>query len=444
MGKVNEGEDGSLRRLLGKWTGVTYLRRKYKAWKARRTKNFDNTKNIQKWSGEIVTAAPVAVVAVIPPSENVYQSINLTTGAESDWRALSASYISSIHFSKNGLGNNDEPASSASASSIEGKISREEKRHSVPFIIEPSSSKSSLSEGELIRRLLKMSISPTKEVVQIPRAISEASANQYIFQRLLGSGSFSKVKLAIDRKSGEKVAIKMIDLQQIRQSPRLQETLVREIEILSQLKHPNIVRFREATLIQETICLVMDYVPGMELFQYVADRKKLTELETKEILYQVLQALHYLHLKGVVHRDLKLENILIDAQPGIIPPRVTLVDFGLARLVRTGVPLTTRCGSEEYAAPEVIIGNPYDGRLSDVWSFGVIMYACLTGSLPFNPNPQRPRFLAERIVAVSYRGPEDITSSTAAQVIRALLVKEPTNRLCVSELLRHPWFRPVH
>ncbi|PJF20021.1 hypothetical protein PSACC_00162 [Paramicrosporidium saccamoebae] len=294
-----------------------------------------------------------------------------------------------------------------------------------------SSSHLVLSDGELLRKLLVTSDS------SIPRAVSEASAGQYIFQRLLGAGSFSKVKLAVDRRTGDAVAVKMMDIDEVRQSVRLQETLSREIEILQRIRHPNIVRFREATLMKDTICIVMDYVPGQELFQYVARKKRLGEQETAKILREVLVAIKHLHQNNIVHRDLKLENILIDDRVGRV--KVTLVDFGLARIVRN-YPLMTRCGSEEYAAPEVIVGEPYDGRLSDAWSFGVIMYACLIGSLPFNPESGKPRALAEKIVSVNYRAPDERISSTAAYIVKSLLVREPNRRLTIGELLRHPFF----
>lgn len=293
------------------------------------------------------------------------------------------------------------------------------------------SSQLGLSDGELLKKLL------ISDESSIPRAVSKVSTSQYIFQRLLGAGSFSKVKLAVDRRTGDAVAIKILDSREVRQSARLQETLSREIEILRQIRHPNIVKLREATLMKDTICLVMDYVPGQELFQFVAQKKRLGEDETAKILRQVLIAIQYLHRHNVVHRDLKLENILVEMSGERY--KVTLVDFGLARITN-GNSLMTRCGSEEYAAPEVIMGDPYDGRLSDAWSFGVIMYACLIGSLPFNPENGKPRALAEKIVSASFRSPDERISITAAQIIRSLLVREPSKRMTIGELLCHPFF----
>ena len=264
-----------------------------------------------------------------------------------------------------------------------------------------------------------------------------SSLNRYNFQRILGTGSFSKVKLAIDSQTGDKVAIKMLDAREVRSTPRLQRTLARELRILQAVNHPNVVKFKETTAIENSVCLVMNYVPGVELFQYVAERKRLDEKETGRILKQLLLAIDYLHRNGIVHRDLKLENILLENMP--TGPKITLIDFGLAKIAGKGSLLTTRCGSEEYAAPEIILGKPYNGQASDAWSFGVVMYACLVGSLPFNPDDRKPRLLAERIVSGIYKIPEDI-SPDAKAILRSLLTTDTRQRVSIPELLANRWF----
>jgi serine/threonine protein kinase len=391
--------DNSVRRFIGKWTGISYIRKKYRTWRARRTVGVSG-------SGNVAVDANVSCNLYKNdtfPCQYKHASVAEMTVESSAWRP---------HSLYNTL--------------VDDELQNYQSDH-----VHLSNSHLVLSDGELLKKLLVASESP------IPRAVSEASVGQYIFQRLLGAGSFSKVKLAVDRRTGGAVAVKMMDIDEVRQSARLQETLSREIEILQRIRHPNIVQFREATLMKGTICIVMDYVPGQELFQYVARKKRLDEEETAKILREVLVAIKYLHQNNIVHRDLKLENILVEDRVGRI--KVTLVDFGLARLTRN-YPLMTRCGSEEYAAPEVIMGEPYDGCLSDAWSFGVIMYACLIGSLPFNPESGKSRALAEKIVSVNYRVPDEHISSTAAHIIRSLLVREPNRRLTIEELLRHTFF----
>lgn len=274
------------------------------------------------------------------------------------------------------------------------------------------------------------------------RVVSKVSENQYVFGGLLGAGSFSKVRLALDRYSGQQVAIKLISLADIQRSVRLRKTLLREIHILRTIHHSNIASFFEVTVIGRSIGLVMEYFAGVELFQHVSESRRLGEGETKTILRQLLRAVEYLHGTGIAHRDLKLENILIqtNASSGIV---VKLIDFGLARMLDpSGTAMTTRCGSEEYAAPEIILGQPYDGRLSDLWSIGVILYACLLGSLPFNPDAGRPRSLVDKIVQQNYRLVEGWISTDAVSMIRSLLVRDPLTRPTASQLLRHPFLCP--
>lgn len=380
----------SLRKLLAKWTGISFIHRKYRLWRASKR-----------------TAVDIAKRSTLRDGHGL---------------VLFDSFSSDEPDTSNGLTLMSEP--------VGGLVGR---------------TRSRLTD----RQVLQLVLSPDGPLYS--RALLEDGGRRYIFQRLLGTGSFSKVKLAIDTRSGERVAIKMISAAEVRATARLQRTLFREVDILGSLRHPNIVGYREVTIIGDTICLVMGYVPGVELFQWVAERKRLGERETAAILGQVLLAMAYLHERGIVHRDLKLENILVEPAHGNdgSVPQVTLIDFGLARMLRPSPSeqlMCTRCGSEEYAAPEVIMGQPYDGRASDAWSFGVVMFACLFGSLPFNPETGRPRALAEKIVAASYHFPDDVhltTSSMAVDLIRALLVREPAARPTIPNLLAHPWFDQV-
>lgn len=280
-----------------------------------------------------------------------------------------------------------------------------------------------------------------KMIICAEQPVSTQQTSPYVIQRLLGVGSFSKVKLAVDGRTNETVALKMIPLTDIRASLRLRETLLREIQILRSVDHPNIVRFKEIVIMNDAVCLAMEYVPGVELFQHVSEQRKLDGQEAREILRQVLEALHYLHTQGIVHRDLKLENILIDTSGR--RPWVKLIDFGLARkLTETSTPLSTRCGSEEYAAPEIILGQAYDGRLADIWSFGVVMYACLIGYLPFNPDVNNPKALSQRIIQLNYRSPDGLMSSEAAELLLSILVKDPASRIRIPKILSSPFFNP--
>jgi serine/threonine protein kinase len=188
----------------------------------------------------------------------------------------------------------------------------------------------------------------------------------------------------------------------------------------------------------------MEYVKGGELFKAISELggAGIKETEARDILQQLLSAVLHLHSIGIVHRDLKLENILVcDDNENALDDnavRIKLVDFGLGRTYREGQLLETRCGSEEYAAPEIIRGQPYDGRLADAWSFGVIMYACLNGHLPFNPDGNGN--LATKIVSGCFSIDETAVSQAAVQIIRGLLTVDPARRTTLQSLQQHHYF----
>lgn len=215
------------------------------------------------------------------------------------------------------------------------------------------------------------------------------------------------------------------------------------------IKHENIACFYQVIETPGQLCLLMEYVPGGELFQHVSSRQHLSEVETREIMHQLCLgiricfityvAIEYLHASNIVHRDLKLENIIIDTNNKGEGLHIKLVDFGLARFSEAAALLTTRCGSEEYAAPEIIRADMYDGRASDVWSLGIILYACLIGVLPFNPDPKRPRALFKHICAAKYTIPPGTISPEAECLIKQILVSNPKERLTLAELQASLW-----
>ncbi|KAG0232333.1 kinase-like domain-containing protein [Mortierella sp. GBAus27b] len=209
----------------------------------------------------------------------------------------------------------------------------------------------------------------------------------YKLIRNIGQGSFSEVKMAVDTRTGEHVAIKVVNRAMIQASDRLGISVRRESDLLKSIQHPNIVGFREVVETSLQMCIVLDYASGGELFEFVADRRsQASEQDIQYIFAQIVEAVDYLHQHNIVHRDLKLENVLLEPRVGApLRPTVKLTDFGLAKVIEQDGPLlTTRCGSEDYAAPEIILGQPYDGREADIWSLGVVLYALLVGFLPFN------------------------------------------------------------
>ncbi|KAF9948706.1 NUAK SNF1-like kinase 1, partial [Mortierella alpina] len=210
----------------------------------------------------------------------------------------------------------------------------------------------------------------------------------------IGHGSFSEVKLSIDTRTGDHVAIKVVSQVMIQSSERLGISVRRESDLLKSIHHPNIIGFREVVETSLQMCIVLDYASGGELFEFVADKRAMaSEQDMQYIFAQIVDAVDYLHQHNTVHRDLKLENVLLEPRKGApLRPKVKLTDFGLAKVIEQEAPLlTTRCGSEDYAAPEIILGLPYDGREADIWSLGVLLYALLVGFLPFNMRPGMSR-----------------------------------------------------
>lgn len=180
------------------------------------------------------------------------------------------------------------------------------------------------------------------------------------------------------------------------------------------------------------IYAVMEYVSGGELFDYIVLQGRLQEPEARKLFQQVVSGVEYCHTHMVVHRDLKPENLLLDADMN-----VKLADFGLSNRMRDGEFLHTSCGSPNYAAPEVISGSAYGGPEVDVWSCGVILYAVLCGSLPFDD--ENIRHLFRKIKGGVYSIPPHV-SAGARTLLQSMLLVDPMQRITVPEIRRHPWF----
>ncbi len=159
----------------------------------------------------------------------------------------------------------------------------------------------------------------------------------------------------------------------------MDQKIRREIKILKLFRHPHIIRLYEVIETPTDIFLVMEYVDGGELFEYIVQRGRLLETEARKFFQQIISGIEYCHRYMVVHRDLKPENLLLDSDKNI-----KIADFGLSNMMLDGNFLKTSCGSPNYAAPEVITGKLYAGPEVDVWSCGVILYALLCGKLPFD------------------------------------------------------------
>ncbi|CAN9515547.1 unnamed protein product [Ophioblennius macclurei] len=253
--------------------------------------------------------------------------------------------------------------------------------------------------------------------------------HRYEVMETLGKGTYGKVKRAVERATLETVAIKSIRKERITDDlDRIH--IQREIEITSSLRHSNIIRFHEVFESRDKIVIVMEYASRGELYDYIQERRRLPEIEARGIFRQITSAVHYCHKNGVVHRDLKLENILLDQDLN-----VKLADFGLSNNFQKDSVLQTYCGSPLYAAPEIVKGLPYQGPEVDCWALGVLLYALVYSSMPFDGASHKK--LTEQISQGRYCRPNP--PSDACALIDWLLTVRADDRATIEDVANHWW-----
>lgn len=278
----------------------------------------------------------------------------------------------------------------------------------------------------MIKRVKLNKVSKQRSQIQYPDTISCGDVLDWyeVTKKVLGEGFFGSVKVGYHRLSGVPVAIKTLKKQQfldngMRYPPR-------EVEIMSSLKHPNIFRFFHAISTDTAVYLISELVSGGELFDYASQREHLPESECRVIVRQILSAVAYMHSKGICHRDLKLENILIDAF-GVIK----IIDFGLGNFFTSGAKLSTFCGSPDYAPPELWRSQPYYGPAVDVWAVGVILYILVTGYVPFSQS--------SHVLEIHYFWPKEAVISENLRHFISGILQPESSRATVEQLCNHSW-----
>ncbi|OBA22951.1 Pkinase-domain-containing protein [Metschnikowia bicuspidata var. bicuspidata NRRL YB-4993] len=255
--------------------------------------------------------------------------------------------------------------------------------------------------------------------------------------KTLGRGATGRVLLGVHQTTGQKAAVKVVsklDLNEDYEQPQdrkggLPYGIEREIIIMKLLTHPNVLRLYDVWETSKALYLVLEYVEGGELFDLLVERGPLEEQEAVKYFRQIILGTAYCHALGICHRDLKPENLLLDSSLN-----VKLADFGMAALESNGKLLETSCGSPHYAAPEIVSGLKYHGAASDVWSCGVILFALLTGRLPFDD--ENIRNLLLKVQAGNFEMPLEI-SPEAQDLIWKMLTVDPMERLTTSDVLSH-------
>ncbi|EDO47961.1 predicted protein, partial [Nematostella vectensis] len=251
----------------------------------------------------------------------------------------------------------------------------------------------------------------------------------YTVMRNLGEGAFAKVKLAKSKKHNCHVAIKIIDK---RKAPKdyIYKFLPREIRVMHKLNHPNVIQLYEAIETETKVYLILELAEGGDLLEYINKNALLPEERARVIFCQFVATMAYCHKERVVHRDLKCENLLLDANG-----RLKITDFGFACNTHKTNILQTFCGSYAYCSPEILRGDLYDGQASDIWSMGVVLYALVCARLPFGDDDLR---------AIMNREPRKLrfskkTSKECRELIRKMLALDEKKRPTAEELLHEPW-----
>ncbi|KAK7263089.1 hypothetical protein RJT34_30673 [Clitoria ternatea] len=260
-------------------------------------------------------------------------------------------------------------------------------------------------------------------------------SDRYDLVRDIGSGNFGVARLMQDKQTKELVAVKYIE-----RGDKIDDNVKREIINHRSLRHPNIVRFKEVILTPTHLAIVMEYASGGELFERICNAGRFTEDEARFFFQQLISGVSYCHAMQVCHRDLKLENTLLDGSPA---PRLKICDFGYSKSsVLHSQPKST-VGTPAYIAPEVLLKQEYDGKLADVWSCGVTLYVMLVGAYPFeDPNePKDFRKTIQRILSVQYSIPDFVQiSPECCHLISRIFVFDPAERITMSEIWNHEWF----
>ena len=259
--------------------------------------------------------------------------------------------------------------------------------------------------------------------------------NFYKYGRLLGKGAFGKVNLALHVLTGRLVAIKSINKAKL-MNERQKRKISIETTIMKTLsKSNNIVKVFETYETKKHYCIVMEYICAGDLLSYIKKRGKLTEQIAKFIFKQIVLALQYIHSHNIVHRDIKLDNILID-----LDNNIKICDFGVSKIIKNNEPMIEQCGTPAYIAPEILLNKGYNGFGVDIWSSGVVLYAMLSGTVPFKGNNIKD--LHDLIIKGEYTPIKDI-SKEATHLIKCILEVDPKKRISTKEILVHPWINDV-
>ena len=285
-----------------------------------------------------------------------------------------------------------------------------------------------LSPPETPKRSKSMSLHPTTDIDT--RMIKQIG--NYTLGAEVGSGAFGKVVLGKHILTGETVAIKILDKMILSQTPEDYELVRQEISILKIVKHKYIVQLYEILQTPQHIFIIMEYCEGKDLMDYILTKTRLSELESLKFFQQLINALFYLHSQNISHRDVKIDNMLLDRNKDL-----KLVDFGLSTKYTDDTLLDQPCGTVVYAAPEVLDGNEYHGMLADVWSSGIVLFGMASGYLPFCDQDDE---VNKKHVLEGKIDLPDFFSPMLKDLLKHMLDINPITRYTLQDIREHPWF----
>ncbi|ETV95191.1 CAMK/CAMKL/AMPK protein kinase [Aphanomyces invadans] len=260
------------------------------------------------------------------------------------------------------------------------------------------------------------------------------SMDMYQLGPVIGHGRFGKVRRATHRLTGQVVAMKVYNKAQVKHDDHIQ-LIRKEVDIMKEIDHPNVVRLYEILETPEYILIAMELCEGEDLGKYIARRTRVNEGIARAIFTQLVDSISYLHRQNIIHRDIKPDNIFI--QDSVTPPIVKLVDFGLgSRDPDHSKKLSAFCGTPAFMAPEIIFQEAYDGKPVDAWSLGVVLYMMTVGKIPFEAKSTDA--LYKKVLVGTFDLPATL-SSELRDLLQAILVVDANERMRVEHIRHHAW-----
>lgn len=316
------------------------------------------------------------------------------------------------------------------------KTLKKEKESSNPLndkTFNRDSSKSGLyvtnDSDEVIREKL---IEFIKHTFKTTGCAPQTSLDFYKIGKQIGNGAFGKVNLAVHRLTGKQVAIKTIEKLFIKDE-KTRRKIFQEVFIMKKIKHRNVIRLLEVFESNKNVMIVLEYAGGGDLLHILKMRGKLSEEEGKGIFFQVIEAIKACHKSGVIHRDIKLDNILLNSDF----TEIKICDFGVSRFAKTGERYSEQCGTPAYLAPEIIANQGYEPFFVDIWSMGVLLFAMISASVPFKAKTLGD---LQKIILIGKYETPPYFSNQLADLIGKMLNPIPSHRISLENMHVHPWF----